>query len=407
MRRGDRISVRTIDASLFPLLDPALQFTGLIPRLPNDLACLCLAFVPLCHHGRLKAVCKAWQSAFSSKFLLDVRSKWGKAEEFLCIFRDDPSLTSGEVFDPRSQVWALLPPMPCDPSTYGLSNFQCASVGTGLLVIGGSLFDARSFPMDRPLASSAVFKYDPSSCRWERLSNMRVPRGSFACGVSEDFIIVAGGGSRHSQFPAGGNRVSAVEKYEMKDGRWHFVEGLRNIRAGCVGFLFQEEFWVIGGYGSPKTISGVLPADEYYRDGEILDLKTGRWRYLQPMWEEGERRRLGNIAVIDGREPLETGIFMLDGCIIFRYNVSANRWFQESRLPHKVPQKVSCRLVALDGELFVFSGEGMEGFHPRRKCVLFFQVYHPKKRTWRYVLTNPRLHHSSVNPWAAMCTIRL
>lgn len=386
---------------------PASDSHSVIPGLPNDLACLCLAFVPLCHHGRLKAVSKAWHSVFASKFLLNVRSKWNKTEEFLCIFRDDPSLTSGEFFDPRSQSWALLPPMPCDPSTYGLSNFECAAAGSELLIIGGSLFDARSFPMDRPLASSAVFKYDPCRCRWERLSSMRVPRGSFACGVSEDFIIVAGGGSRHAQFPAGGNRVSSVEKYEMKDDRWLFVEGLRNIRAGCVGFLFQGEFWVIGGYGRTRTISGVLPADDFYRDGEILDLKTGRWRYLQPMWEEGERRRLGKVAVLDGGDSSEMGIFMLDGSAIFRYNISANRWFHESELPRKVHPKLSSKLIALDRELYVLSGEHMDVRQLKKESGLFFQVYHPKKRTWRFVVTKRRLNQSSSIPWAAMCTIRL
>lgn len=400
----------SLQTSGTPELDSATAVSdvcSIIPGLPNDLACLCLAFVPLCHHGRLKVVCKTWHTALSSKFMLDIRSQWEKTEEFLCVFRDDPSLTCGELFDPRSEVWALLPLMPCDLSTYGLSNFHCAAAGTGLLVIGGSLFDARSFPRDKPLASSSVFKYDPSCGRWERLSNMRVPRGSFACGVSEDFVIVAGGGSRHPQFPAEGNRVSAVERYEMKDDRWHFVEGLRSIRAGCVGFLYQGEFWVIGGYGSSRTIAGVLPADEYYRDGEVLDLKTGRWRYLQPMWKEGERRRLGKVAVINTGDSSETGIFMLDDSAIFRYNVSANVWIRESVLPRKALVKASCRVVALDGELFVLSGDRARSSIRGRKGVLFFQVYHPKKRTWRFVSTQPRLNHSSSHPWAAACTIRL
>eukprot|EP00250_Pteridium_aquilinum_P002744 c12961_g1_i1 orf=590-1609(+) len=299
---------------------------SIVPGLPDDLARLCLAFVPLCHHGRLKVICKTWRATFSSKFLLNIRSQWKKTEEFLCIFRNDPSHTRGEIFDPRSVAWALLPRMPCDPSTFWLSNFHCAAVGMGLLVIGGSLFDARSYPIDKPLASSAVFKYDPSCGRWGRLSNMRVPRGSFACGVSDDFIIVAGGGSRHTTLPSEGNRVSAVERYEVKDNEWHFVEGLRSIRAGCVGFLYQGEFWVIGGYGGSRTIAGILPADEHYRDGEILDLKTGRWRYLQPMWEEGERRQLGMVAVIDSEDS--SGIFMLEDSTIFRYNVSANIWIR-------------------------------------------------------------------------------
>jgi hypothetical protein len=211
--------------------------------------------------------------------------------------------------------------MPCSVSTYGLTNFHCIGVNSGLLIIGGSLFDARNFPMDRPLASSRVFKYEPSLRRWSRLSDMRVPRGSFACGIyNEDVVIIAGGGSRHEQFPAAGSKLSAVEKYDMKNNRWHFVESLRNVRAGCAGFMYEGEFWVIGGYGSPRTYPDGVPANEYYRDGEILDLTTGTWRYLQPMWKEGERERLGKVAVMHPEEDAsETSIFMLDDSVIFRY----------------------------------------------------------------------------------------
>lgn len=379
---------------------------SIVPGLPDDLACLCLAFVPLCHHGRLRVICKAWRAAFSSRFLLNIRSQWKKTEEFLCIFRDDPSVASGEVFDPRCDAWTLLPPMPCDPSTYGLSNFHCVAAGSDILVIGGSVYDARNYPIDKPIASSAVFKCDPLRGAWERLPNMRVARGSFACGVSNEFVIVAGGGSRHITLPSEGDRVSTVERYDIKDNEWRFMEGLRSIRAGCVGFLYRNEFWVIGGYGGSRTIAGVLPADEHYRDGEILNLKTGTWRHLQPMWKEGERRQLGIVAVINTEDS--AGIFMLEGSTIFRYDVCANVWIQESVLPRKALGKASRRLVALDGELFVYSEDRDQSPSPTGKLRLLFQVYHPKRKSWRVVSTQPRLlYHSPSRPWVAACTIRL
>lgn len=378
---------------------------SIVPGLPNDLAHLCLAFVPLCHHGRLKVICKAWRAAFSSKFLLKIRSQWKKTEEFLCIFRNDPSVICGEVFDPRSEAWTLLPLMPCDPSTYGLSNFHCCAVGMELFIIGGSLFDARSYPVDKPLASSAVFKYDPSCSRWERLSNMRVARGSFACGVSDDFVIVAGGSSRHVTLPSEGNHVSSVERYEMKDNEWRVVEGLRSIRAGCEGFVYQGEFWVIGGYGRSRTISGVLPADEHYRDGEILNLKTGTWRYLQPMWKEGERRQLGTVAVIDAEDF--SGIFMMDRSSIYRYNVSNNVWIHESVIPRPCLVNAFCRLVALDGELYVFSVDDSYWFPSSPASRIVFQIYDPKKKTWRFVSTQIRQNNTPSRPSVSVCTIRL
>ncbi|KAF9601725.1 hypothetical protein IFM89_022812 [Coptis chinensis] len=71
------------------------------------------------------------------------------------------------------------------------------------------------------------------------------------------------------------------------------MDGLPRFRAGCVGFLVgngeEMEFWVMGWYGESRTVSGVFPVDEYYRDGVVLELKSGgKWREIENMWEEGE-----------------------------------------------------------------------------------------------------------------------
>ncbi|GLJ44026.1 hypothetical protein SUGI_0918000 [Cryptomeria japonica] len=285
----------------------------IIPGLPNDLACLCLACVPLPLHGLLKSVSKAWRATFYSQFLFDLRQKWGKLEEFLCLFRDDPSLTPGEIFDPQTGAWRLIPPMPCDPYRYGLTNFVSVAVGSYLYIIGGSLFDARSFPMDRPVASQAVYRYDLVRCHWERRSSMINARGSFACGVyNKNTILVAGGGSRHAQFSAGGSRISSAERYDIEKDRWIFEEEMPSARSGCVGFVVDDDFWVMGGYGISKTVSGVLPVDEYYRGGEIFGASSGKWRELRPMWEEGERWRLGRVAVMESKNGEPPSIFMLE-----------------------------------------------------------------------------------------------
>lgn len=388
------------------------EFT-IIPGLPSDLACLCLACLPLSQYGRLKAVCKAWRATLHTNFLFDLRKKWGKSEEFLCLFRDDPSLVPGEIFDPRSKTWSLIPPMPCDPQRYGLTNFVCVAVEGHLYVIGGSLFDSRSFPMDRPSSSGAVFRYDPIRSRWERRSSMSYARGSFACGVyNNNTIIVAGGGSRHAQFSAGGNRLSSVERYDVQKDRWFKEEDLPSVRAGCVGFVLHDDFWVMGGYGDSKTVGGVFPIDEYCRDGEILCTGSGKWRELQPMWEEGERWRLGRVALMEGKNGEPLGIFMLEGFKIYRYDIASNRWKTESCLPRKVLTEEACGIVALYQKLYVIPGSSLTdsefGRIPTpKRASLVLQVYNPKKRTWRQVLTKPPIRRHLNFPWAAMCSIRL
>ncbi|KAF9591085.1 hypothetical protein IFM89_001429 [Coptis chinensis] len=84
-------------------------------------------------------------------------------------------------------------------------------------------------------------------------------------------------------FGAAGSRMSSVERYDVEKNEWVEMDGLPRFRAGCVGFLVgngeEMEFWVMGWYGESRTVLGVFPVDEYYRDGVVLELKSGgKWR---------------------------------------------------------------------------------------------------------------------------------
>ena len=72
-------------------------------------------------------------------------------------------------------------------------------------------------------------------------------------------------------FEVVGSRIRSVEQYEVGRDQWVPMENLPGFRAECVGFVEEEgrEFWVMGGYGESKTISGVFSMDEYYKDAEI------------------------------------------------------------------------------------------------------------------------------------------
>ncbi|KAL6499541.1 F-box/kelch-repeat protein or23 [Orobanche gracilis] len=389
----------------------------LIPGLPNDLGALILAFVPYSHHPRLKSTCKSWRRFFASKIRISLRQNYLIAAKLLCIFPQDPSVFSPYLFDPQNLSWFPLPPMPCNPHVYGLSNFISISVGPHLYVLGGSLFDTRSFPLDRPSPSSSAFRFDFASLSWDSLSPMITPRGSFACAAVPECgkIVVAGGGSRHTMFGAAGSRMSSVEMYDIGKDEWVALDGLPRFRAGCVGFFLGREFWVMGGYGESRTISGVLPVDEYYRDAVVMELKNGaKWRELGDMWEEGGRQRLGKIVVVDDGDLVCPEIFMLDRSEILRYNVCSNRWAKETCVPRKTCDDSSVGFVSLDGELHVLTllnvHESTNDHHPRshtRSTTLLIQIYHPRKRTWRSLVAKPPFDQPLDFRTAVMCTIRL
>ncbi|KAL6271487.1 hypothetical protein ACE6H2_028398 [Prunus campanulata] len=397
----------------------------LIPGLPNDVASLILSFIPYSHQARLKPTCKSWKLFLSSKTLIALRQTHRNLSHLLCIFPQDPSVASPYLFDPKNLAWCPLPPMPCNPHVYGLCNFTSLSIGPHLYVIGGSLFDTRSFPIDRPSPSSAVFRFDFNTSSWDFLAPMLTPRGSFACAAvpSSGEILVAGGGSRHTLFSAAGSRMTSVERYDIGRNEWVAMDGLPGFRAGCAGFFVGEgeerEFWVMGGYGESRTISGVFPIDEYYRDAVVMELKNGdgggRWRELGDMWEEGERVRLGKIVVIeDGDDRGRPAVFMLDGNDIFRYNMASNRWFKESRIPRKAPCNSLFGFVVLDGELHaitllkaVETTETRRSRLHKRAGTLYIQIYNPKKKKWRSLITKSPFHYSLDFNTAVMSTIRL
>ncbi|GAB4841688.1 hypothetical protein Ancab_022410 [Ancistrocladus abbreviatus] len=400
----------------------------LIPGLPNDLAALILSRIPFVLHARLKSTCKSWRNFLSSKSLISLRKNNFppyRLSHLICIFPEDPSITSPYLFDPDFLTWRPIPRTPINHHVYALSNFAAISLGSHVYVIGGSVFDARSFPIDVPLPYAAAFRFDLLTFSWESISPMLTPRGSFACASVPDFgqILVAGGSSRHALFGAAGSRVSSVERYDIEKDEWVELEDMPNFRAGCVGFVMEsgkeekkKEFWVMGGYGELRTISGVFPVDEYYRNAVIMELKEGgSWREVADMGQGGERMRYGKIVVLeDEKNGGVAGVFMLDGNLIFRYDMALNLWLKEATVPRKVPYGSSFGFVALDGELHVMSllqgaqvSEIRRSRHHKKNNLLLSLIYDPREKTWRSLVANPPFHCNLDFGTAVICTIRV
>ncbi|KAJ0453878.1 putative F-box domain, kelch-type beta propeller, F-box-like domain superfamily [Helianthus annuus] len=202
---------------------------------------------------------------------------------------------------------------------------------------------------------------------------------------------------------------------------WSTLPLMPRFRAGCVGFMVggEEEFWVMGGYGESRTILGVFPVDEYYRDAAVMRLDNGgggagKWRSVGDMWEEGERRQLGRIAVVEDGGAGCPDVFMLDKNDIFRYDMNSNRWWKETTLPKRAIDESAVGFVALNGELHVMATHNGAGSVENRRLrrhkrltSLFIQVYHPGKRIWRTLTTQPPFQQPLDFKTAVMCTIRL
>uniref|UniRef100_A0ACD5VPA6 Uncharacterized protein n=1 Tax=Avena sativa TaxID=4498 RepID=A0ACD5VPA6_AVESA len=398
---------------------------SLIPGLPDDVAAVILCLLTFPDQSRLRATSRAWRFLLSAPTLLLLRRSLRlPSRHLLCLFPTDPSLASPILLDPTAPTaWWPLPPIPCSAQLYGLANFAALAVGSHLYVLGGSHFDARSYPLGHPSPSAAAYRLDLalSPHRWERLPGMHIPRGSFACAPAPGGgVIVAGGGSRHPTFPSYGSRTNSTEWYDAATSTWHIATPMLRERAGCAGFVAhgaghvrEDEFWVMGGYDGYTTVGGVVPNDVYCRDAVALGLWSGRWREIGNMWVEGERRRLGPMAAISADDGRVTEVFMLDGHSIFRYHFDSNRWSKEAPLRRNIPNTELCGFVSLNGELNVIKSVKVpaEISHSRRLLkkvlALEFQVYNPVSRKWRVFITHAPVSESFDFRSAALCTVEL
>lgn len=377
--------------------DSSVQNCCLIPGLPDDMATLCLARVPSWHHSHTKLVSKIWNRFFHSNDLLTVRRACSVTDDWLYVFSSDPSVTPAEAYNPVTKKWRKLSLMPTDPFTYGLTNFMCVVIENEILIIGGVLFDTRSYPSDVPVASKRVYKYDALRNTWKRMADMNEARGSFACGlIGPKKVMVSGGSSRHAQFSGGGDRLDSAEIYDLGTNTWEKVASMNRVRANCVGFVVGENsevnFLVIGGYGESRTIDGIVTIDVYYRDVESFSLSTGKWTNLGNMWHHLENWRLG-LGVV---AYLENKLYTLRGSILLYYDSGSNTWRQETNLGRAENMPT---FFGLEGELYIVSMETFQSFRPYPTPV---QTYNPSTKCWKRLRLEgfaSRCNSSTFYPW--------
>jgi hypothetical protein len=102
-------------------------------------------------------------------------------------------LTTTEAYDPATNVWSRLAPVPL-----GRSSLAGASYGDHFVVVGGE--HPREAGVD-----TEVDAYDPASRRWSRLPDLPAGRQGIGAAVVNGVLFVPGGGP-----VGGGSRQSST-----------------------------------------------------------------------------------------------------------------------------------------------------------------------------------------------------
>lgn len=101
-----------------------MTMMDLIPNLPDDISRECLYRVSYEAHGKIKAVCKGWESMVNSPRFYEARKAGGTSEQCICLIQALPQEKSMEdkrqrapayglsVFNPLQGSWTWLPSIP-------------------------------------------------------------------------------------------------------------------------------------------------------------------------------------------------------------------------------------------------------------------------------------------------------
>ncbi|MBS2098747.1 Kelch repeat-containing protein [Carboxylicivirga linearis] len=157
------------------------------------------------------------------------------------------NVTNIEEYDFNTDTWSIVAEIP-----YTLIGAK-ATIYNGKIYIGNG---RESMSGSKPINNFMV-TYDIDTKEWELLPAMNQGRVSYAIGVINNRVVVAGGFDNE-------NFVSSTETYDPITKTW-FIEGdLSKIKAGLTGVTVNNDFWVFGGHNSDLKLN----------DAEKLIMKT-------------------------------------------------------------------------------------------------------------------------------------
>lgn len=228
-----------------------------IPGLPDAVALLCLAYVPVTKHWLLASLSRKHRELVRDSLLFSVRFQNHILDQWICIYTS--GIDGWRAFKPRQDCWNNLPRASVDPN-FETADKESLAAGTHLLWVAQVAFEF------------ACYKYDVVSDSWERGPRMVNPRCLFGSATCGQYAYVAGG------FSVGGmqfNVLNSAERYDSLTGKWEPLPPMNTPRHKCSGFFMDGKFYVIGG----KTRN-----HEQLTSGEEFDPVKNVWRTIEDMY---------------------------------------------------------------------------------------------------------------------------
>ncbi|KAH7573966.1 hypothetical protein ACOSP7_007926 [Xanthoceras sorbifolium] len=240
----------------------------LIPGLPEEIAELCLLYLPYPYQALVRSVSSSWNRAITDPGFILSRKSLSLSLPYLFVFAFHKSTAriQWQALDPRSGRWFVLPPMPC-PKAVCPPGFACASVPRQgkLFVLGGMRSDTET-PMQ------TTFVYRSSTNQWSEASPMKTARSFFAAGNINGKIMAVGGSGANNE------AITAVECYNPDSDTWTEVAKLRTGLARYDSAVVGSSMYVTEGWTWPFMFSP---------RATVYDAKMDRWQLMRDGLKEG------------------------------------------------------------------------------------------------------------------------
>ncbi|CAI0407366.1 unnamed protein product [Linum tenue] len=213
-------------------------------------------------------------------------------------FCNDTTSNWIECYDPSSNGFTHMGPIPGLGPNCVLKDFAMVSLGDSIYIIGGRVVRKERSMVHHVVEDgtddefieanleirSCVLRYDVGRDRWARCGPLSQPRCCFACCVCDGRIYVAGG-----RFDvAGTHGVASGEVYDPARDEWSPLPDMSVMRYKCVGVTWQGKIYVIGGFasrGDHNSGKGIESFIVERSSAEVYDTRTGKWHVVVGMWQ--------------------------------------------------------------------------------------------------------------------------
>ncbi len=178
---------------------------------------------------------------------------------------DFKSLNLSEVYDPDTDKWSSLLPMPTVRS-----GAMAVTLGDTIFVMGGGFKKADG----RFKFLTTVEIYFPKEDRWEKGPDLLEPHDYPACALVDGMIYIIGG--HHPDATEGGPQndpaFSFSERWDGSSAQWEQIEAMPTPRFAASAVEIDKKLWVLGG-----VAAGTSGFNEYDLI-EVYDPQTSKWR---------------------------------------------------------------------------------------------------------------------------------